>query len=57
MDVGLMKPSWLDAGRVLRLLLAEAALLRACRRHHRGALGISFIGLGKAVFGVAARHG
>jgi putative ABC transport system permease protein len=56
MDVGLMKAIGGATRRVLRLFLAEAALLGLAG----GAIGAAFgiflsIGLGKAVFGVAAR--
>ncbi len=56
MDVGLMKAIGGSMRRVLRLFLAEAALLGLGGGIIGGALGIFLsIGLGKAVFGVAAR--
>jgi len=56
MDVGLMKAIGGSMRRVLRLFLAEAALLGLAGGILGGALGIFLsIGLGKAVFGVAAR--
>jgi len=56
MDVGLMKAIGGSMRRVLRLFLAEAALLGLVGGIIGGALGIFLsIGLGKAVFGVAAR--
>jgi putative ABC transport system permease protein len=56
MDVGLMKAIGGSMRRVLRLFLAEAALLGLAGGVIGGALGILLsIGLGKAVFGVAAR--
>jgi putative ABC transport system permease protein len=56
MDVGLMKAIGGSMRRVLRLFLAEAALLGLAGGTIGGAVGISLsIGLGKAVFGVAAR--
>jgi len=56
MDVGLMKASGGSMRRVLRLFLAEAALLGLAGGMIGGAAGIFLsIGLGKAVFGVAAR--
>ena len=56
MDVGLMKAIGGSMRRVLRLFLAEAALLGLAGGIIGGALGIFLsIGLGKAVFGVAAR--
>jgi ABC-type antimicrobial peptide transport system permease subunit len=56
MDVGLMKAIGGSMRRVLRLFLAEAALLGLAGGVIGGALGIFLsIGLGKAVFGVAAR--
>ena len=56
MDVGLMKAIGGATRRVLRLFLAEAALLGLAGGLIGAALGIFLsIGLGKAVFGVAAR--
>ena len=56
MDVGLMKAIGGSMRRVLRLFLAEAALLGLAGGVIGAALGIFLsIGLGKAVFGVAAR--
>jgi putative ABC transport system permease protein len=56
MDVGLMKAIGGSVRRVLRLFLAEAALLGLAGGLIGGAAGIFLsIGLGKAVFGVAAR--
>jgi putative ABC transport system permease protein len=56
MDVGLMKAIGGSMRRVLRLFLAEAALLGLAGGIIGGAVGIFLsIGLGKAVFGVAAR--
>jgi hypothetical protein len=56
MDVGLMKAIGGSMGRVLRLFLAEAALLGLAGGVIGAALGIFLsVGLGKAVFGVAAR--
>jgi putative ABC transport system permease protein len=56
MDVGLMKAIGGATRRVVRLFLAEAALLGLAGGLIGGALGILLsIGLGKAVFGVAAR--
>ena len=56
MDVGLMKAIGGSMRRVLRLFLAEAALLGLAGGLIGAALGIFLsIGLGKAVFGVAAR--
>ena len=56
MDVGLMKAIGGSMRRVLRLFLAEAALLGLAGGMIGGAAGILLsIGLGKAVFGVAAR--
>jgi putative ABC transport system permease protein len=56
MDVGLMKAIGGSVRRVLRLFLAEAALLGLAGGAIGGAAGIFLsIGLGKAVFGVAAR--
>jgi putative ABC transport system permease protein len=56
MDVGLMKAIGGSVRRVLRLFLAEAALLGLAGGVIGAALGIFLsIGLGKAVFGVAAR--
>jgi hypothetical protein len=56
MDVGLMKAIGGSMRRVLRLFLAEAALLGLAGGILGGAVGIFLsIGLGKAVFGVAAR--
>jgi putative ABC transport system permease protein len=56
MDVGLMKAIGGSMRRVLRLFLAEAALLGLAGGMIGAALGIFLsIGLGKAVFGVAAR--
>ena len=56
MDVGLMKAIGGSVRRVLRLFLAEAALLGLAGGIIGGAAGIFLsIGLGKAVFGVAAR--
>jgi putative ABC transport system permease protein len=55
-DVGLMKAIGGSVRRVLRLFLAEAALLGLAGGMIGGATGIFLsIGLGKAVFGVAAR--
>jgi putative ABC transport system permease protein len=55
-DVGLMKAIGGSVRRVLRLFLAEAALLGLAGGMIGGAVGIFLsIGLGKAVFGVAAR--
>jgi len=55
-DVGLMKAIGGSVRRVLRLFLAEAALLGLAGGMIGGAAGIFLsIGLGKAVFGVAAR--
>ena len=55
-DVGLMKAIGGSVRRVLRLFLAEAALLGLTGGIIGGAAGIFLsIGLGKAVFGVAAR--
>ena len=56
MDVGLMKAIGGATRRVVRLFLAEAALLGLASGLIGAALGILLsIGLGKAVFGVAAR--
>ena len=56
MDVGLMKAIGGSVRRVLRLFLAEAALLGLAGGIIGAAAGIFLsIGLGKAVFGVAAR--
>ncbi len=56
MDVGLMKAIGGSMRRVLRLFLAEAALLGLAAGMIGAAAGIFLsIGLGKAVFGVAAR--
>jgi len=56
MDVGLMKAIGGSVRRVLRLFLAEAALLGLAGGLIGAALGIVLsMGLGKAVFGVAAR--
>jgi len=56
MDVGLMKAIGGSMRRVLRLFLAEAALLGLAGGIIGGAAGIFLsVGLGKAVFGVAAR--
>jgi len=56
MDVGLMKAIGGSMRRVLRLFLAEAALLGLAGGMIGAAAGILLsIGLGKAVFGVAAR--
>jgi putative ABC transport system permease protein len=56
MDVGLMKAIGGATRRVLRLFLAEAALLGLAGGISGAAVGIFLsIGLGKAVFGVAAR--
>jgi putative ABC transport system permease protein len=56
MDVGLMKAIGGSMRRVLRLFLAEAALLGLAGGLIGAAVGIFLsIGLGKAVFGVAAR--
>jgi putative ABC transport system permease protein len=56
MDVGLMKAIGGSMRRVLRLFLAEAALLGLAGGLVGAALGIILsMGLGKAVFGVAAR--
>ena len=56
MDVGLMKAIGGATRRVVRLFLAEAALLGLAGGVIGAALGILLsIGLGKAVFGVAAR--
>jgi putative ABC transport system permease protein len=56
MDVGLMKAIGGATRRVLRLFLAEAALLGLAGGLLGAAVGIFLsIGLGKAVFGVAAR--
>ena len=56
MDVGLMKAIGGATHRVVRLFLAEAALLGLAGGLIGAALGILLsIGLGKAVFGVAAR--
>jgi putative ABC transport system permease protein len=56
MDVGLMKAIGGATRRVLRLFLAEAALLGFAGGMIGAALGIVLsIGLGKAVFGVAAQ--
>ena len=56
MDVGLMKAIGGSMRRVLRLFLAEAALLGLTGGLIGAALGIILsMGLGKAVFGVAAR--
>jgi putative ABC transport system permease protein len=56
MDVGLMKAIGGSVRRVLRLFLAEAALLGLAGGVIGAAAGIFLsIGLGKAVFGVAAR--
>jgi len=55
-DVGLMKAIGGATRRVLRLFLAEAALLGLAGGVIGAAAGIFLsIGLGKAVFGVAAR--
>jgi putative ABC transport system permease protein len=55
-DVGLMKAIGGSVRRVLRFFLAEAALLGLAGGILGGAVGIALsIGLGKAVFGVAAR--
>jgi putative ABC transport system permease protein len=55
-DVGLMKAIGGSVRRVLRLFLAEAALLGLAGGMIGGAAGIFLsVGLGKAVFGVAAR--
>jgi len=56
MDVGLMKAIGGATRRVVRLFLAEAALLGLAGGLIGAAAGIFLsIGLGKAVFGVAAR--
>jgi putative ABC transport system permease protein len=56
MDVGLMKAIGASMRRVLRLFLTEAALLGLAGGMIGAAAGIFLsIGLGKAVFGVAAR--
>jgi putative ABC transport system permease protein len=56
MDVGLMKAIGGSMRRVLRLFLAEAAILGLAGGVIGAAVGIFLsIGLGKAVFGVAAR--
>ncbi len=56
MDVGLMKAIGGSMRRVLRLFLAEAALLGLAGGMIGAAAGIFLsIGLGKAIFGVAAR--
>jgi len=56
MDVGLMKAIGGSMRRVLRLFLAEAALLGLAGGMIGAAAGIFLsVGLGKAVFGVAAR--
>jgi len=56
MDVGLMKAIGGSMRRVLRLFLAEAALLGLAGGLMGSALGIFLsVGLGKAVFGMAAR--
>ena len=56
MDVGLMKAIGGSMRRVLRLFLAEAALLGLAGGIIGAAVGIFLsVGLGKAVFGVAAR--
>ena len=56
MDVGLMKAIGGSVRRVLRLFLAEAALLGLVGGLIGAALGIILsMGLGKAVFGIAAR--
>jgi len=56
MDVGLMKAIGGSVRRVLRLFLVESALLGLAGGAIGAALGIFLsIGLGKAVFGVAAR--
>jgi putative ABC transport system permease protein len=56
MDVGLMKAIGGSVRQVLRLFLAEAALLGLAGGMMGAAVGIFLsIGLGKAVFGVAAR--
>jgi putative ABC transport system permease protein len=56
MDVGLMKAIGGSMRRVLRLFLAEAALLGMAGGMIGAAAGIFIsVGLGKAVFGVAAR--
>jgi putative ABC transport system permease protein len=56
MDVGLMKAVGGSTRRVLRFFLAEAALLGLVGGVIGAALGIILsMGLGKAVFGVAAR--
>jgi len=56
MDVGLMKAIGGATRRVVRLFLAEAALLGLAGGVVGAALGILLsIGLGEAVFGVAAR--
>jgi len=56
MDVGLMKAIGGSMRRVLRLFLAEAALLGLVGGLVGAALGIILsMGLGKAVFGLAAR--
>jgi putative ABC transport system permease protein len=56
MDVGLMKAIGGSMRRVLRLFLAEAALLGLAGGAIGAAIGIFLsIGLGKAVFGAAAR--
>jgi putative ABC transport system permease protein len=55
-DVGLMRAIGGSVRRVLRLFLAEAALLGLAGGMIGGAAGIFLsVGLGKAVFGVAAR--
>ena len=55
-DIGLMKAIGGSMRRVLRLFLAEAALLGLAGGMIGAAVGIILsIGLGKAVFGVAAR--
>jgi putative ABC transport system permease protein len=55
-DVGLMKAIGGATRRVLRLFLAEAALLGLAGGLMGAAIGIALsIGLGKAVFGIAAR--
>jgi len=55
-DVGLMKAIGGATRRVLRLFLTEAALLGLAGGLMGGAVGIALsIGLGKAVFGLAAR--
>src|SRR5436309_16128940 len=54
MDVGLMKAIGGATRRVVRLFLAEAALLGLAGGVHRAAGGLGLcVGLGKAVFGVA----